>query len=411
MGTTAVAQSEAAFVAPLIPRATGVVWRFAPYANDRRVDAFLRLFGPKSLPIGVSQGRLAAMGLPGEVAACALRRVRAVSDWDGAWTWAAQRFLGESRVQQRTGHVEAAALSQRHAALSYHLAGLLVFDNPREIRTLRASAASLYARSLPMLRPSVHRVDVPWRTVQLPGYLVWPEKAPGPSPLAVILNGTATSKEETLLWSGAFLAQGLAVLALDWPGSGESALTVPPTADCDDFTDGIMRLAAAEPAIDAQRVALLGFSLGGAVAAIAAAHDRRIAAIIAVTPPYDPRPWLGRAQPLLRRHLATLAGGEERAFQLAAEFALPGVVERVRCPMLVFGAGRDLVVPPEEALRYCAAAGERGTLLWYPDGGHGLYESLPEWTDDAARWLAAIVSGISPSTWVDEAPRPVSVAS
>jgi alpha-beta hydrolase superfamily lysophospholipase len=70
--------------------------------------------------------------------------------------------------------------------------------------------------------------------------------------------------------------------------------------------------------------------------------------------------------------------------------------------MLVIGAGRDLIVPPEEALRYCAAAGERGTLLWYPDGSHGLYEALPEWTAEAARWLAAVFSGQPASTWVDE---------
>jgi alpha-beta hydrolase superfamily lysophospholipase len=411
MDSSSVIPLSAPPVTPVIPRATGLAWRLAPLADHRRVDAFLRLFGARALPVGVNRGRLQALGLPDDVAADALRRVRAIHDWDAAWTWAAQRFLGESRVLQRTGHREAAALSQRHAALSFHLAGMLVFDNPREIRTLRASAATLYARSLSVLRPTVRRVDVPWRTVQLPGYLTLPEQARAVSPLVVILNGTSTSKEETLLWSDPFLTHGLAVLALDWPGSGESALNVPPTADCDDFTDGVLALAAAEPRIDARRVALVGFSLGGAVAALAAAHDRRIAAVVAVTPPYDPRPWLWRAQPLLKRHLVLLAGGEEEAARLAAEFALPGVIERVRCPVLVIGAGRDLIVPPEEALRYCAAAGERGTLLWYPDGGHGLYEALPEWTADSARWLAAILSGIAPSTWVDEALRPLSAAS
>jgi alpha-beta hydrolase superfamily lysophospholipase len=332
----------------------------------------------------------------------ALRRVRAVRDWDLAWTWAAQRFLGEARVHQRAGQHDLAALSQRHAALSYHLAGMLVFDDPRKLRTLRASASTLYAQAMPVLRPEVRRVEIPWRTAQLPGYLALPEQTTSPAPLVVMLNGTSTSKEETLLWSDAFLHQGLAVLALDWPGSGESALTVPATGDCDDFTDGVIALATANAGIDATRVGLIGFSLGGAVAAAAAANDRRIGAVVAVTPPYDPRPWLSRAQPLLRRHLVALAGGEQRAARLAGSFALPGVIERTRCPMLVLGAGRDLIVPPQEALRYCAAAGERGTLLWYPDGSHGLYEVLPEWTAEAAIWLSAVLSGITPSTWVDD---------
>jgi alpha-beta hydrolase superfamily lysophospholipase len=341
------------------------------------------------------------MGLPADVTEHALRRVRSVRDWDVAWTWAAQRFLGEGRVHQRVGQDDAAALSQHHAALAYHLAGMLVFDDPRKIRALRASVSSLYTRSLPVLRPAVRRVEAPWRTTHLPGYLVLPENVSDPSPLVVLLNGTSTSKEETLSWGDAFLEQGLAVLALDWPGSGESSLHVPPTPDCDDFIEGVIAVVAGEPAIDATRIGLVGFSLGGAVAALAAANDRRVGAVVAVTPPFDPQSWFARAQPLLRRHLATIAGGEERLTQLISGFALPGVIERTRCPVLVFGAGRDLIVPPEEAIRFCFAAGERGTLLWYPDGRHGLYEELSDWTVEAARWLNSVLAGESASTRVD----------
>ena len=387
--------------APLIPRGTRLFWRWAPLADRRRVDALLRIFGAGALPIAVNRGRLAAMGLPDEITAAALRRVRAVADWDRAWTWAAQHFLGEARVFARSGREDSAALAQRHAALAYHVAGLLVLDDPRKMRALRAAASSLYARAMPILEPAVQRVEIPWRTATLPGYLALPMEDAA-APLVVLLNGTSTCKEETFAWREPFLAHGLAVLALDWPGSGESALAVRPTADCDDFSDGVLSLAASHRQLDAARVALLGCSLGGALAAMTAAHDRRIGAIVAVTPPYDSRPWLGRAQPLLRLHLAALAGGERQLARLTDGFALPGIVERTRCPILVFGAGRDLVVPPEEAIRYCAAAGERGSLLWYPNGSHGLYDLLSDWTDEAACWLAALLPGTTPSTWVDE---------
>src|SRR5215204_347070 len=387
---------------PIIPWTTGVAWRLAPCADRRRVDLFIRVFGASALPIGANRGRLAAMGLPSDVTEHALGRVRSVRDWDVAWTWAAQRFLGGGRVHQRGGQEGAVALSQHHAALAYHVAGMLVFDDPRKIRALRASASSLYARSLPLLRPAVRRVEAPWRTAHLPGYLTLPENVSDPGPLVVLLNGTSTSKEETLSWGGAFLEQGLAVLALDWPGSGESSLHVPPTPDCDDFLEGVIVVVSGESVIDASRIGLVGFSLGGAVAALAAANDRRVGAIVAVTPPFDPRPWLARAQPLLRRHLATIAGGEEQLTRLTSGFALPGVMGRVRCPVLVFGAGRDLIVPPEEAIRFCVAAGERGILLWYPDGRHGLYEELFDWTTEAARWLSSVLVGGSASTWVDQ---------
>ncbi|MDQ2654894.1 MAG: hypothetical protein M3Z20_17820, partial [Chloroflexota bacterium] len=68
----------------------------------------------------------------------------------------------------------------------------------------------------------------------------------------------------------------------------------------------------------------------------------------------------------------------------------------------------DLIVPPEEALRYCAAAGSRGTLLWYPDGAHGLYDEMEDWMPEVAQWLIER-AGMGPSsTQVDmesQAPR------
>jgi len=390
---------------PLIPRRTAVAWRLALLADQRRINAYLRLFGAAGLPL-VSGGRLAAMDLPPETTLAALRQVRALSDWDLAWTWAAQRFLSESRTHQRMRRRAEAALAQRHAALAYHIASILVFDDLRKVRTLRDACSTLYAQATHVLQPDVRRVEIWWRTARLPAYLALPEHPPGPAPLVVLLNGSSTSKEETLLWGAPLRARGFAVLALDWPGSGESALTVEPTADCDDLTHGLFAFAELDPALDASRVALLGFSLGGAVAARAAAHDRRVRALVAVTPPYDPRPWFERTVPLMRRHIAAIAGGMEEARRLCREFALPGIIEHTSSPVLVLGAGRDLIVPPEEALRYCAAAGPRGTLLWYPDGAHGLYDELQDWLPDVATWLIEH-AGMGPSsTQVDAEAQP-----
>jgi len=373
-------------------------WRVVPHVTTRRVDLLLRWRSAAGLPFG--RDRFRAMGLPDEAVGDALRRVRALADWDAAWVWAAQRFLGEARRQIELGSAGEAMVARRRAALAYHAATLLAGDR-RTLRALRASATSLFAQTLTGLRPALERVEVPWRTSRLPALLARPWSSPSPAPLAVLLNGSSTAKEETVLWSSAFLDRGIAVLALDWPGTGEAAQRLGLTADCDDLTDGLLGFAAADPALDEARVALVGFSLGGALAVLAAAGDRRIAAVVAVTPPYDATRWLPLASPFLRQHLAGDAG-IDASLDLAVGFALPPAVRRLRAPLLVFGAGRDLVVPPVEAVRLAAGAGDLATLVWWPAGGHGLYAHLGEWTSDAACWLRTVLgeSGAK-STGVD----------
>jgi len=342
------------------------------------------------------------MRLPPETVDRTLRDVRRLDDWLPAWNRAAQRFLNEARRHEHANHWREAAEARRNAAMCYHAAHLITDDDPRTVRALRAAGVQAFARAISRLMPETKKVNVTWRTSTLPAYLAKPVTGSASAPLVVLLNGATTTKEELLLWADPWLERGIAVLALDWPGTGEAA-SMPLTADCDDMTDGIRALAEAAD-LDPNRVALLGFSLGGVIAVKSAALDRRIDACIAVTSPFDPTQWLGAMNPLVRQQLMALAGQSADIRQLAAEFSLRPVIGRLRAPLLVFGAGRDLVVPPDESLRLSAALGDLATLVWYPRGHHGLYEVIDDWTTVAARWLCALwglPDTVAPSTQVD----------
>ena len=382
---------------PLVDPAVRLAWRLGRHAGPREVDLLLRV-APARL-LGGARPRLEAMGLPLQAIDATLARVHALSAWPTAWTWAAQRSLADAR-QARTLEIPVVeATATRQAALAYGVAAWLPSGGTKELRTLRATAAGLFARSLPLLDPATERVEVVWRTTTLPGYLVRPPGLVGPMPIVLVLNGLTTTKEELLFWVEPLLWQGLAVLTLDWPGTGEAAARAAVTADCDDLASGVFDLVAADPTLDPRRVAVLGISLGGALAVRIAAADRRFAAVVAVTPPFDARPWLSLAGPLLQAHLAAHAGGADRLPALATGFALPSWAGRVRAPLLVLGAGRDLVVPPAESVRLASAVGAPATLFWYAGGGHSLFNRIPLWTADAARWLADRLR--PPSTRVD----------
>jgi alpha-beta hydrolase superfamily lysophospholipase len=352
------------------------------------------------------------MGLPGDAVTGALRSVRSVAGWPVAWTATAQRFLSETRRPETAASADRdphLARARQRAAFCYHAAHWLAYEDPRAIRTMRSAAVALFGRSAPVLLPDLTPVVVHWRARALPGYLRLPTAATAPLPLVVLLNGVTTSKEELCLWADAFLARGQAVLALDQPGTGEAAELGRPSVDHVDLSDALVAFAELRPELDERRIALVGISLGGAQAVLAAAQDRRIAATVAVTPPFEPARWFDYVNPIIWEQAAGFAGGGPALMLLAEEFGLAEVVRGVSAPLLVVGAGRDLVVPPAEAIGLAAAAGELGTLLWYGEGGHCLYEAMPWWTADAAAWLDAVLSPApaavaSESTRVDDRP-------
>jgi pimeloyl-ACP methyl ester carboxylesterase len=147
-------------------------------------------------------------------------------------------------------------------------------------------------------------------------------------------------------------------------------------------------------------VAIGGVSLGGGVAIRCAVNDRRLLGAMAVTPPYDPASWWDYVNPLVRMQLVTLGVSDKAPEDVVADFDLTTLVTRLQLPLLVFGAGRDLVVPPEESIALAAAAGDLATFVWYPSGGHCLYHEMPDWLDLTAKW----VNGLAGKDEIEQAP-------
>ncbi len=368
---------------------SGYAWRFARSLTIPRANRLLRFGAGRVLP-GSSRSRFLAMGLPAAEVTDTLAQVRSLDDWAEAWTGTAQRFLGEARRGGDNTPADSARARQM-AALCYHVAGFFAFGDDRLARTSRSAANTLFAQSLGLAMPETRRVSVRWRSRQLPGYLTVPSWATGQRPLVVLLNGATTSKEEMILWTDEFLGQGQAVLALDTPGFGEATSLGPVSLDDDDLTDGIFELAADDPTLDPGKVALVGISLGGSVAMRAAAADRRVSAVVAVTPPYEPARWIGASSQVSLAQLAPLFGGYEAMADFVLGLDLPTTIAEVQAQVLIFGAGRDLVVPPPEAARMAAAFGEHATLVWFDDAGHALFDAVPDWTREAAEWLAVVM--------------------
>jgi alpha-beta hydrolase superfamily lysophospholipase len=374
-------------------------WRFAPEAwrlsrrIDRRYVNFLfRTKSARIIPVSL-KSRFAAMGIPVDIVEETLSTIRSLDQWGNAWIETAQRFLGDYRRQTSGDSGLAADEARRLAAMCYHIAQILIVNDERTVTLCRASTASLFAQAQPRLYPYAHRVRLPWRTTELPAYYMVPESRGSnhQTGLVVILNGASTAKEETFSWTRAFIQQGLAVVVIDSPGTGEATRVAPYSADDVDVLDGVFELVSEQPNLDPRRVSVLGVSMGGNQAMRSLAYDRRILAAVAVTPAFDPARWLGHTSPILQNQVQSLAAAGEVPFeQQLAGFGLGGVVSRIRRPVLVYGAGRDLIVPPNDSQLLASHLGRIATLVWFADGGHCLYDRIPQWTAESAEWLDAI---------------------
>ena len=77
--------------------------------------------------------------------------------------------------------------------------------------------------------------------------------------------------------------------------------------------------------------------------------------------------------PLMTRDAFTYrlkAANQSEAREKLAAFNLQGVMEQVKCPLLIIMGRRDRLVPPSDAERMAAEAGSRGELWMFEDGNH-----------------------------------------
>ncbi|MGA7671467.1 MAG: alpha/beta hydrolase [Nitrolancea sp.] len=328
-----------------------------------------------------------------------LKRVRNIGSWSTSWTKTATDYLRQSRHSADGGNAAQAAELQARAALCFHYAQLFEYDDLDRREHLYTQAARNYRNAAPRLTPSATHVQIPWHDKTLPAYLQIPEHRGKQAPLVVILNGASTVKEETVGWSGAFLDAGLATLSLDTPGSGE-AWHIAATPHQLDIGDALIDYADRHERLDARRVALLGISLRGAYAVQVATEQPDIAAAISVTAPFHPRPYFRHLNQIVQNEISytTHEADPGRILDMVESMSLIDTAPRLKTPLLVVGAGDDLVVPPEESTRLYAAAGGEKYLHFIPGANHVAFSHLWEWTPVAAEWLKNVMNArISPN--------------
>jgi dienelactone hydrolase len=224
----------------------------------------------------------------------------------------------------------------------------------------------LQQKAFDLKDPRITRVAIPYEGTTLPAYFsAAPATDDGPAPVMIMWNGLDSTKEH-MYSSGHWeelAARGISCLMIDTPGSGEALRLQGLTArvDTEAWATACVDYLLTRDDVDADRIGLVGWSLGGYYAPRAAAFEKRLALVVAWGANHN---W-GAVQ---RRRLER--EGERPAphywehvlwvwdhdnlddfIEFADAVKLDGVVEKITVPFLICHGENDRQIPLQYAHR------------------------------------------------------------
>ena len=334
--------------------------------------------------------RLIANGIDYNDFVATTARIGRWSDWCGAWMETAR--IHEDLAAEADGHGSSASAAEARvrASMCHHFGKFVFFDDLDAYRAAGARTVANYRAALADIDPPAERVEIAYGGTTLPGYLRKPAGVDRP-PVVLIISGLDSVKEEMHTFEPLFHRRGMATLAFDGPGQGESeALPIEPAYE--KAVAAVADWVAARPDVDGARIGAVGVSLGGYYAARAASAVDRLACAVSVGGPYDlgavfaSTPTVTQQAIMHRSHAASLA----EAAVVARSLTLKDAAGRIERPFLVIFGKKDRLIPYAQAERLIAEVPHPDKqLVLYPEGNHVCNNMPYAYRPLVADWVAA----------------------
>jgi pimeloyl-ACP methyl ester carboxylesterase len=240
-----------------------------------------------------------------------LAAVRDIRDGDPR-TWpSAFAALGDQTRSLARSVVEKHPVSARdhfqRASMYYRAAEY--YDDPvtDSSRAHGIASRDLFLEAVRLMPWKTEVLQIPFERAWLPGYFMRPPvSAAQPRKTVVVLTGFDGTAEELYFQTGAAaLERGWHVLLAEGPGQTGLLRFHPDVSFRPDYeapVGAMIDYVLSRAEVDPQRLALYGISFGGYFASRAAAHDRRIKALVANSPIPD-----------LRAYIVGFVGGDTAA--------------------------------------------------------------------------------------------------
>jgi 2,6-dihydroxypseudooxynicotine hydrolase len=349
---------------------------------DERVAVATRHWGPRFVAQGVDLNDFNRT----------LPRIKVWDDWCREWGVTAAEYEQAAQSAEAAGHRITAAQSWLRAGLCWHFGKFVFVHNLAQLRSASDRAASCYARGAWALEPSAESVAIPYDGITMPGLFRKPDGVARP-PMLLMIPGLDSVKEELQATADFFLRRGIATLAIDGPGQGETEFErdiepayEKPAAAAIDWLEK-------RNDVDAARLGVYGVSLGGYYAVRVAAMEPRVRATIELAGTYSLESQWDQRSVVSRDAFIKRSGAhsEAEARERAKLIDMGGLGPRISRPILVLHGKLDPIAPFDGAVRL-AEETPTAKLVAYEDGNHGMTNRAFESRALMSDWMAEQLS-------------------
>jgi dienelactone hydrolase len=346
---------------------------------EERVQIAIDNWAPRFIANGVDANDLQTL----------TRSIQNWEDWSPTWSTLAATHEQMGVEAEARREYESAGEHFLRAAILYHFGKFMVVRFPEQLRAGHDNTVRVYQRGLPYYDFPGERVEIPYENGQfIAGILRKPWHTPR-APIVILSPGLDSVKEELHNYGNDMLRRGMATLAIDGPGQGEGEFDLSLRPDYDVPIRYVIDYLETRADVDAERVGMMGVSVGGFFAVRAAAVEKRLKAAVMLASGYDMSAHFDR-YPLLTQDAfiyRTKSADEATARERLKAFTLQGYTEQVTIPLLVIFGRKDRLFPPDDSERVVAEVGANAELWMFEDGNHVLNNIPYKYRPQQADWL------------------------
>jgi pimeloyl-ACP methyl ester carboxylesterase len=332
--------------------------------------------------------------------------------WYQEWLKAAKRVHSYANESVKSGHTISAREAYLRASNYYRVAEFLLInpEDPR-IQTTWGSSKDCFSKAAELFSPAFEPIEIPYEGTTLPGYFYRVEEEDdsnnntnAPRPTLIVHGGFDSTLEELYTSAAApALERGYNCLTFEGPGQGRviRKQKIRFRYDWEKVITPVVDYALSLKQIDSKQIALMGISMGGYLAARAAAFEHRISACILYNGVYDGYESFAASFPeslrlavengnievvntvvgilsdldanvrfnLKHGMWTTGANSPFKLIQDSKKYTVKDIVQNIRCPTLVLEAEKDDSFPGQPKKVYDALTCPKKYILFTAEEG------------------------------------------